>query len=343
MAVSEDLMQAKQILSARLLSPGLQGGVITPGFTPILAAAVASAGNNVHAVGVGKKVVNGKVTRTRAVRIYVTQKIAKSLLPKSARLPETIEGFPTDIIESPRAFFAAACSTNKQQRQRPIVGGISIAHKDVTAGTLGYFCRSVRAGDDPEKIYVLSNNHVLANTNNGQIGDNIFQPSPQDGGMAVANRAARLHRFITLNMDGQAANNVDAAIAEVNQNVDITRTICEIGRITGTRQGEEDMEVRKHGRTTGLTEGIITDESINTTIQMSHTNPNILALFINQMRIEPIAPHGAIGLGGDSGSLVVHRETREAVGLYFANPPGGSYGLANRIENVINELEIQLL
>ncbi len=66
------------------------------------------------------------------------------------------------IVSAP-AFFTPACSTNKKLKQRPVVGGISIAHKDVTAGTIAYFCRSIKAGDNPDKIYVLSNNHVLAN------------------------------------------------------------------------------------------------------------------------------------------------------------------------------------
>lgn len=346
MAISADLMEAKQVLSARLLNAGLQGNAVAAVFTHSVSDAVAAASNNVHAVGVGKKVVEGKTTETPAIRIYVAQKIDLSLLPKKDQLPEAIDGIPTDIIETPPAFFTATlpvCTTKRKQRQRPMVGGISIAHQDVTAGTIAYFCRSVRAGDDPAKIYVLSNNHVLADVNNAQIGDDIFQPGPLDGGTPAANKAARLHRFAAINLGGQVSNRVDAAIGELLSGVSIKRRVCKIGKITGVGQAVEDMLVRKHGRTSGYTEGIVTDESIDALVGMDHNNPNIVARFTNQMRIERIVPHPAFGLGGDSGSLVVKKATREAVGLYFAGPTSGIYGLANHIADVITELEIQLL
>ncbi|MDQ3179508.1 MAG: serine protease [Acidobacteriota bacterium] len=346
MTISVDLMEAKQLLSARLLNTGLQGNAVATIFTHSVSEAVASAKNNVHAVGVGKKIVDGKVTETPAVRIYVAQKIDPSLLSQADQLPKTVDGIPTDIIESPPAFFTPAlpaCTTKRQKRQRPMIGGISVAHKDVTAGTIAYFCRSVKPGDDPAKIYVLSNNHVLADVNKADIGDDIYQPGPLDGGTPPANKIAKFHRFVPINLDGQTSNKVDAAIAELLVGVASRRKICQIGKIIGIKQAEEDMEVRKHGRTTGFTEGIVTDESIDALVGMDHNNPNIVARFTNQMRIDRIDPHPTFGEGGDSGSLVVHRETGEAVGLYFAGPPSGIYGLANYIGDVITELEIQLL
>ena len=65
-----------------------------------------------------------------------------------------------------------------------------------------------------------------------------------------------------------------------------------------------------------------------TAVGMDHNDPNIVALFQNQMRIARIAPFPAFGLGGDSGSLVVAKEGLHAVGLYFAGPPAGDYGIA---------------
>ncbi len=76
---------------------------------------------------------------------------------------------------------------------------------------------------------------------------------------------------------------------------------------------------------------------------MNHNDPNIVSLFQDQMRIEKIAPHAAIGLGGDSGSLVVEQSSSKAVGLYFAGPQEGSYGYANHIADVLSELQIELL
>jgi hypothetical protein len=75
---------------------------------------------------------------------------------------------------------------------------------------------------------------------------------------------------------------------------------------------------------------------------MSHEDPSIQAVFNGQIRIEPVSPFQAIGLGGDSGSLVVDGGSQAAVGLYFAGPPGGEYGIANPIADVLRELEIAI-
>ena len=87
----------------------------------------------------------------------------------------------------------------------------------------------------------------------------------------------------------------------------------------------------------------MTDESYDALIGMNHNDPSIVALFENQVRIERTPPYLEIGLGGDSGSLVLSKTKAEAVGLYFANPPSGSYGVANHIADVLSELQIELL
>jgi len=277
-------------------------------------------------------------------------------------LPETLDGIPCDVIESPPAFIqparkkgkkaagagkvaaaaAANCTAQRQSRQRPFPAGISVAHRDVTAGTIGYFCRSTRPGDNPNDVCILSNNHVLADVNRGVEGDEILQPGPADGGVAN-DLIATLQRFGRIRLGGDAPNRVDAAIARLAPNAVPDISICSIGAVTGTVRGVEDMNVRKHGRTTGLTEGVITDESINSLVGMDHNDPSVVALFQGIFRIERAGASPAIGLGGDSGSLVVERPGRRAVGLYFAGPENGVFGLACQINDVLEELGIELI
>lgn len=358
-----DLLKAKQTLSARYLKRGFRENVVARVVTMSVADAVAAAGSNVHAVGIGRKIVEGKPTDEMAVRLYVVQKIAPSLLPPRDVLPKRIDGMPTDIIESSPAFLAAnsprrgrarsavasagsaaapaPCTNNRRQRQRPVIAGISVAHRNVTAGTIGYFCRSVKAGDDPNKIFILSNNHVLADVNKGFIGDDIYQPGPADGGTA-ADHVGELWRFQRMSLDG-SPNRIDAAIAELLSGVNSSAEICMIGAITATRRGVEGMTVRKHGRTSGYTEGVVVDESYDALVGMDHNNPDVTALFQDQMRIETAVPYPAFGLGGDSGSLVVDRDGPNAVGLYFAGPASGIYGIANHIADVLTDLQVELL
>jgi hypothetical protein len=338
-----DLLKAKQALSARLLRAGLRGGVTSRGPALTVASAIAGAPYNVHAVGVGRKIVEGSATPTPAVRLYVVQKLAESLLPPKDRLPKTVDGFPTDVIESPPGIAAAAaCSSARKSRQRPLLAGISAAHHEVTAGTIACFCRSTRHGDDPAAVFALSNNHIFARLNGGLAGDDLYQPSAQDGGTA-ADHFAELHRFVPLSLGGQTPNRVDAAIARVVDGTAVDNSLCSIGRITGTMAAADGMVVRKHGRTTGYTEGIVTDVSYNALILLDPSNPGTVALFENQLRISVSAPFFAFALKGDSGSLVVTKESTNAVGLYFAGPPSGDYGVANPIAAVQAELAIALL
>jgi hypothetical protein len=362
------LLQAKEQLTERFLRTPARGGLLRASSARNLEAAVADIGNNVHAVGIGRKVVEGQLTDAMSVRVYVTQKLEASLLPDFLRIPAEVNGFPTDVIESPPAFLlpaatvdveeaaipgiagvaalspaaATPCSVNRQRTQRPVIAGISTALVTVTAGTLSCFCRSTQPGDDPEEVYVLSNNHVFADVNRGNVGDPLLQPGPFDGG-TMADRFADLERFVTLQLGGVNQNRVDAAIGKLRPGISFTPQICSIGSITGTEAAAEQMRVRKHGRTTGLTEGVVTDVSYTALVGMDHTNPSIVALFVDQIRIERVAPFPAFGLGGDSGSLVVHGERQNAVGLYFAGPENGFYGVANPIAEVLTEVHISIL
>jgi hypothetical protein len=178
--------------------------------------------------------------------------------------------------------------------------------------------------------------------NLASIGDDLYQPGPMDGGVGNDTLAV-LHRFVPIHLGGTEPNRVDAAIGELSEGADFDPQICSIGKINGITNADEDMEVCKHGRTTGYTEGVVFDPSIDSLVGMDHNDPSVVALFQNQMRINVKPPFSAIGLGGDSGSLVLRKSDHAAVGLYNAGPDGGEYGLANRIQDVIAELEIQLL
>jgi len=219
MPIPNDVFEAKTMMSARLLSAAAERGVVGRSRTLSVMAASAAAGNNVHAVGVGHKIVDGNLTDEPCVRLYVVQKLAETLLSQNDLLPSTVDGIATDVIESDPAFIlpnemnenapvhAAApdCTNARKSSQRPVIAGISTAHFQVTAGTISCFCRSTDDGDDAEGIYVLSNNHVFADVNKANIGDDLLQPGPADGG-TQADLFASLHRFVPIQLGGKKPN-----------------------------------------------------------------------------------------------------------------------------------------
>ena len=217
MALPKDLLEAKLSLSRKLLAAGAKAKVVGMAAVTRVAVATKAARNNVHAVGVGRKLVNGKSTSTRCVRLYVVQKLAPSALSQRDRLPTKIDGIPTDVIQSPPAFISiTACSSARRRRQRPVVAGISAAHRAVTAGTISCFCRSTRPDDPDGAVYVLSNNHVFADVNQAAPGDSLLQPGPADGGVTV-DHFADLHRFVRIRLGGLQPNGVDALSAGYGQ------------------------------------------------------------------------------------------------------------------------------
>jgi hypothetical protein len=342
-AIPADLLAAKRLASERWLRV-MPHEVLPRGPLLRVAEAVAFAPRNVHAVGIGRKMVEGVTTDVPSVRFYVVQKLASSLLNPESRIPRSIEGVPTDVIESAPAFIApgsAPWSPDRRRRHRPAPAGISVAHYEVTAGTIACYCRSTR-DDEDEAVYLLGNNHVLANLGEAKIGDDVLQPGPADGGTA-ADRFATLARFARVELDGATPNTVDAAIARVLEPGSIEPSICSIGRVGGTDVATGEMRVRKYGRTTGFTEGVVTDIAYQPLVGVGHRDPSPIALFDDQIRIEVAPSYPTFALGGDSGSLVLTGRSRRAIGLLFAVPPSGDYGVANPIDMVLSALEITIL
>ncbi|WP_254512691.1 S1 family peptidase [Anatilimnocola floriformis] len=376
----EDLLAAKKTLSGTLLRAGLQGGVMGMMKSFSTTEAVTSASHNVHSIGIGRKWVDGKPTETLCVRIFVVQKLPLSMLAPFQLLRKSIEGIETDVVEAPPAFASAKkrkASSPKADKKatkksapprkppppiafdadasdpsggspngrglhrNPLVAGVSAGHFKAT-GTLGYFCRSLKVGEGSD-VFVLSNNHVFANANDSQKDDDLVQPGIIDGGSLGSSHFAELHRSVPLKMGGTSLNFVDAAIGKLLTGIAFEPEILTIGKVHGAALADTGMRVCKHGRTSGYTEGVITDLAIDALVGMDHNDPSIVAKFEDQIRIVPATPFTSFAEPGDSGSLILKHSNKAAVGLHFAGANDGSYGLANHMSHVLKELDIALL
>lgn len=148
---------------------------------------------NVVGVGSGYKQSGGVITDEPAVVILVRQKLPIAALTDDDRVPGAIDGVRTDVVESGE--FQALQTLGPRDRHRPTIpGGVSIGHFKITAGTLGVMVRDRTTGER----FLLSNNHVLANSNEARKGDAILQPGPTDGGQNPADAVATLERFVPI-------------------------------------------------------------------------------------------------------------------------------------------------
>ena len=313
---------------------------------------------NVVGVGVGFKESGGEMTDQYAVKVLVTQKLPRAGLSAAAVVPQVIDGVRTDVMQVGviRALQA------RTGRWRPAPGGVSIGHYQITAGTLGAVVRDRSSG---ERL-ILSNNHVLANSNDANIGDPILQPGPYDGGRVnndiianltrfcpiqfevqpgtcslanlyaslgnlIASLSGSAHRVQVFQANPQATNQVDAAVAKPVSDDMVSDEILEIGTVTGTADAALGMPVRKSGRTTGLTTDAIS--VLHATVSVSY-GAGRTARFEEQIIAGPMSQ------GGDSGSLVVVGDQPLAVGLLFAGSDQTT--VFNPIQAVLDCLNVDI-
>jgi hypothetical protein len=309
---------------------------------------------NVVATGIGYKQSGGSKTETLCIVCSVKEKVPASQLSSQDLVPAAVDGAATDVVQI-GVIRALQAPTD---RFRPAPGGVSIGHVAITAGTLG--CWVTKNG---QKV-ILSNNHVLANSNDAEIGDAILQPGPFDGGSFPQDHIANLTQFVPISFQGDPSecqfanavtsifnlvcrmigsntrykatniqaqeNRVDAAIATPLSADDVKDEILNIGPITGSVSGELGMAIKKSGRTTGFTTGEIQQVDVTANVQYGAGQ---IAVFTDQLLA------GAMSQGGDSGSAVVDENNR-LTGLLFAG--SDTTTIINRIENVFSALGVTL-
>ncbi len=229
----------------------------------------------------------------------------------------------------------------QQTRVRPLKIGVSIGHYRITAGTLGCFVRAAEAGGTTA-VMALSNNHVLANENAAEKGDDILQPGAYDEGKRPADVVAKLDRFVRLQSSG--ANIVDAAAAALTAGMEYDpATITGIGQLAGVADLPEDGGVAKMGRTTGKTAGRVTAFEVDNLI-IGYDAGDLR--FDNQVEVESTGT-GPFSQGGDSGSMIVNGQNKAVALLFAGSDTGGSNGLgltyANPFGEVLARLNAQLV
>ncbi len=281
---------------------------------------------NVVGVGIGEKVAAESETGEPCVTVYVIAKAPRREVDSEALVPASVGGVTTDVVA-----VGELTAQPYRGRYRPAPGGVSIGHIKITAGTLG--CLVKRGA----KKFILSNNHVLANSNAAKSGDTIVQPGPYDGGKAPADAIAKLAQFVPLKFGGTAVNFVDAAIAAPLRPDLVKATNIWYGAVSATTTLPQlALLVKKAGRTTQRTRGRIT--GINATVKVNYGTSGV-ALFQNQIVIVSLTS-APFSQGGDSGSLIVTDSGNRPVGLLFAG--SASHTIANPIRSVLTALNVQI-
>lgn len=303
--------------------------------------------SNVHATGIGVRVKKGKIVQNDfVIKVYVFDKVdlgkdVPGLTRKYQGIGIDVEPLPVQmaLAKAARAVrkkpagkkppvitnAQATVIADHRSRHRPIPGGVSIAPiNEPFVGTLGCFLQRTESGGS-QQLYMLSNNHVLADTNRLPIGTLIAQPGPEVAPTSSGDVFAALSDFIPIQFPSTRSTPVmnvfDAAIAMVSDESLISRQ-----RILGIENYSPKvsvalpgMRVIKSGRTTGVTTGIVTATRVNGT-QVNYgtrTAPRI-ATFNDTIQVVSDVTGQPFSSPGDSGSVIVDRDTGQPIALLFA-------------------------
>lgn len=236
---------------------------------------------------------------------------------------------------------------------------------DCCGGTLGALVQ-----DSGGHQYILSNNHVLAESDQGKVGDTIDQPGMiDDGCIPLSHAGSTLRPVGTLKYVVPLASkttNVDAALAAVSPGaVDSSGKILQLASpVTSTATDSQlgaaapvagdgevltadrlnGLRLAKSGRTTGLTCSTVAAVDLSVKVNYykdcAETQPYYTKVYTGQIGIAG----NRFSDSGDSGALVVDASNAEPVGLFFAGGTDGrGHGLsiANPIGDVLRELSAQ--
>jgi hypothetical protein len=246
-----------------------------------------SAYRGVHYVDIGYKYVGGKLTEQLAMRLHVQDKKHPTRLIPAQLLPKTVNGLPTDVIQSNRRL-ENTFKTSRDLRFNPLVGGVAIRNtRHKILGTLGAIVRELTT----QTYMGLSNFHVLVG-DSGRVGDTITQPATAD----INDIIGFVKRW---------DQRLDCALCSLNSSRLLSRSIIGIPLFPpGVREPLLGMKVTKSGRTTGITYGII--EGVST--------DEFTIIPINELQ----DPEEEISAPGDSGSIWLDTEDYYAIGLHYA-------------------------
>jgi hypothetical protein len=208
-----------------------------------------------------------------------------------------------------------------------------ISRRFCCSGTLGSLVQ-----DTTGALYILSNNHVLARSDQATAGEDISQPGLVDNNCVAPRIVADFTTAAPL------GSNVDAALAALRAGtMNTTGNIEDIGTISSvTKAPAVGLAVAKSGRTTGFTTGTI--GSINTSVSVRYpkscgSSGGTVVSYTNQVVINS----STFSAGGDSGSLIVSNNSascHQPVALLFAGSSTTTIG--NPISSVLSALSAKL-
>jgi hypothetical protein len=256
----------------------------------------------VHGVSIGYKTIKGKRGVIPAIVVHLTKKRPLAKVPPGERIPDSIRGVRTDVIEHGQIKPQVA-DTNLYN---PLFGGcqIQVGNQFGTLGCLVYVGQT---------LYGLTNQHVVSAS-----GNKVYQPTNSKHNGIGTSGTSILNQYIDaalIQLDGRTGQAKVLRTPLVNGQCTVVRTrgSYTIRPIDIRGRG---YQVKKYGRTTGLTIGFVTH--LDYTVIKPDGSIMYDQIFISPEWI-PFAE------AGDSGAVCMDLYGR-VVGLFWGVSDSGDVG-----------------
>lgn len=325
---------------------------------------------NVVACGVGYKVKGQQLTNTPSVVVSVTRKLPSGQIHPDDLIPPAIQNVPTDVIETGEILAFGIDRTVALRPVRPgiSVGNLNgatgtvgcivrrgnqrfiLSNNHVLAmlnqanpGASIVQPGTADGGTSANQIATLAQfTPIIFGQDAAATADTPASAAQSTQPQGCAALIAQLLNTLTALRTPTTAqpapplvaptNQVDAAIAAPLRDDLVDPNIVDIGAPPqGVAEPALGMQVFKSGRTSGVTEGIITQVDVVAIVKYDDTHS---ARFTNQFMITPCSQPG------DSGSLILDFQ-RNAVGLLFSG--SNLITVASPISAVLAALNVELV
>lgn len=296
----------------------------------------------VTGIGIGLREIEGEEVEEAAVCIYVEE---EAEVPEG--LPEELGEVPVRIVP----LSVEPCALPDERRYDEMKGGIRVAHRRVDVGTFGAVVKDTEVEEGEPTYYGLTAQHVVGDTAGEGWPNVVFQalaplptdPNPEGFMTEAVGSVVAVERPAPIPFVGGAiVGDIDAAIFELdlaaaNERfhspaiVDMSGEGEMVPAVTATAQPQLCGLVRKRGFVTGYTEGMVKGVHCSFSWEPGGSNTYLVEQFL----IETVSsnPHPLLLFGqeGDSGSLVLEKETPTAVGLLWGKDLRGLRAMASKI------------
>jgi hypothetical protein len=297
----------------------------------------------VTGIGIGLREVEGEEVEEAAVCIYVEEGVEA---PEG--LPEVLGGVPVRIIP----LSVEPCALPDERPYGEMKGGIRIAHPRAGAGTFGAVVKDTEVEEEKEPTYYgLTAQHVVGDTAGESWPNVVFQPlaplpidpEPDEFRASAVGSVVAVERPEPVPFVGGAiVGDVDAALFELdlaaaNERfrspaiVDMSGEGEMVPAVTATAQPQLCGLVRKRGFVTGYTEGMVKGIHCHFAWSPGGTNTYLVEQFLIETVSSNPHPELLFGKEGDSGALVLDKESPTALGLLWGKDLGGLRAMASKI------------